>query len=154
MIIQEEFVSITSTPATVERYLTDATLLDQWRSPAILIEPLEGNLMAMGSSFKLRVKALGLTGATYTVVERDSGHILLKMDGLWQGTELWRWFADGPRTIVQNRVEFDVPNDAFRVFVVGVGNIFAKLDQRLQMVRLQQIIEKSTTPAQFTTGKA
>ncbi|MCU0490372.1 MAG: SRPBCC family protein [Chloroflexaceae bacterium] len=143
MIVQEEFVSINASPATVERYLTDPKLMDGWRSSAVVIDPLEGELMTLGSMYRLRVKALGLTGAEYTVAERDSSHILLTMDGMWRGSELWRWFPDGNRTVLLNRVEYEVPNEALRVFVVGFANVLAQLDMRLQLVRLQQMIEKS-----------
>lgn len=147
MIVQEQFVSIKAPPATVERYLTDPALMAQWRSPLVVLDPIEGDLMALGSKHKLRLKSLALAGATYTVTERDSGHILLTIDGLWRGTELWRWFADGERTIVQNRVEYEVPDPSLRVFVVGLGQIFASLDMRIQLDRLRMVIEGSGQPA-------
>lgn len=147
MIVQEQFVSIKAPPATVERYLTDPKLMAQWRSPLVVLDPIEGDLMALGSKHKLRLKSLALAGATYTVTERDSGHILLTIDGLWRGKELWRWFADGDRTIVQNRVEYEVPDPSLRVFVVGLGQIFASLDMRIQLDRLRMIIEGSGQPA-------
>ncbi len=147
MIVQEQFVSIKAPPATVERYLTDPELMAQWRSPLVVLDPIEGDLMALGSKHKLRLKSLALAGATYTVTERDSGHILLTIDGLWRGKELWRWFADGDRTVVQNRVEYEVPDPSLRVFVVGLGQIFASLDMRIQLDRLRMIIEGSGQPA-------
>ncbi|WP_298403921.1 SRPBCC family protein [uncultured Chloroflexus sp.] len=147
MIVQEQFVSIKAPPATVERYLTDPELMAQWRSPLVVLDPIEGDLMALGSKHKLRLKSLALAGATYTVTERDSGHILLTIDGLWCGKELWRWFADGDRTVVQNRVEYEVPDPSLRVFVVGIGQIFASLDMRIQLDRLRMIIEGSGKPA-------
>lgn len=147
MIVQEQFVSIKAPPATVERYLTDPELMAQWRSPLVVLDPIEGDLMALGSKHKLRLKSLALAGATYTVTERDSGHILLTIDGLWHGKELWRWFADGDRTVVQNRVEYEVPDPSLRVFVVGLGQIFASLDMRIQLDRLRMIIEGSGQPA-------
>ncbi|WP_322494828.1 SRPBCC family protein [Chloroflexus sp.] len=147
MIVQEQFVSIKAPPATVERYLTDPELMAQWRSPLVVLDPIEGDLMALGSKHKLRLKSLALAGATYTVTERDSGHILLAIDGLWHGKELWRWFADGDRTVVQNRVEYEVPDPSLRVFVVGLGQIFASLDMRIQLDRLRMIIEGSGQPA-------
>ncbi|WP_322488447.1 SRPBCC family protein [Chloroflexus sp.] len=147
MIVQEQFVSIKAPPATIERYLTDPELMAQWRSPLVVLDPIEGDLMALGSKHKLRLKSLALAGATYTVTERDSGHILLTIDGLWRGKELWRWFADGDRTIVQNRVEYEVPDPSLRVFVVGLGQIFASLDMRIQLDRLRMIIEGGGQPA-------
>ncbi len=147
MIVQEQFVSIKAPPATVERYLTDPQLLAQWRSALVVLDPIEGELMAPGSKHKLRLKSLALAGATYTVTERDSGHILLTIDGLWRGQELWRWFADGDRTIVQHRVEYEVPDPSLRVFVVGIGQIFASLDMRIELDRLRLLIEGAISPA-------
>ncbi len=147
MIVQEQFVSIKAPPATVERYLTDPQLMKEWRSPLVVLDPIEGELMTLGSKHKLRLKSLALAGATYTVTERDSNHILLKIEGLWQGQELWRWFTDGDRTIVQNRVEYEVPDPSLRVFVVGLGQIFASLDMRIQLDRLRMLIEGGPRPA-------
>jgi hypothetical protein len=146
MITQEEWVSINTTPDVVERWLTTPELLDQWRSPLVILEPLEGDLMAPGSLHRMRLKSLALAGAEYTVAERDAGHILLTISGLWRGKELWRWFSDGSRTIVQNRVEYEVPNEALRVFVVGVGRLLAELDMRIQLDRLRRMIEGPPAP--------
>jgi hypothetical protein len=141
MIVQEEWVSINTTPDVVERYLTTPALLSQWRSPLVVLEPVAGDLMALGSTHKLRLKSLAMAGSDYTVTERDGGHILLTISGLWQGTELWRWFPDGARTVVQNRVDYDVSDASLRVFVVGIGRFLADLDMRIQMDRLRQQIE-------------
>lgn len=146
MIVQEEFISIKTTPDVVERYLTDPALLDQWRSPLIMLEPLEGDLMSIGSLHRMRLKTLAMAGASYTVTERDSGHILMTMDGLWNGTDLWRWYADGDRTVVQNRVEYEVPDPTLRVFAMGFGQLFASLDMRVQMIRLRELIEGPARP--------
>jgi hypothetical protein len=153
MIVQEEWVSINTTPDVVERHLTDKSLFARWRSPLVQLEPVEGELMALGSVYKMRLVSLALAdGAVYTVSERDRDHILLRIDGLWRGTELWRWFADGKRTVVQNRVEYEVPNSTLRVFVAGLGQIFGSLDMRLQITRLRQVIEEPNRPS--FTGQA
>lgn len=148
MVVQEQFVAINTTPDVVERYLTDPSLMAQWRSPLVVLEPIEGDLMTLGSTHKMRLKSLGMAGADYTVTERDNQHILMSIDGLWHGSELWRWFADGSRTIVQNRVEYEVGNEALRVFVVGLGRFLAELDMRVQMDRMRQQIEG---PLELTT---
>ena len=141
MIVQEEWVAINTTPDVVERHLTAPVLLDQWRSPLVVLEPIQGQLMTLGSSHKMRLKSLAMAGSEYTVTERDGGKIVLTINGLWQGTELWRWFADGARTVVQNRVEYEVPDQSLRVFVLGIGRFLADLDMRIQLDRLRQLIE-------------
>lgn len=141
MRVQEEFVSITTTPTVVEQYLTVPTLMDGWRSPLTVLEPLEGELMALGSMHRLRLKSLLLAGATYTVTERDSSHILMTITGPWQGTDLWRWWVDGARVVVQNRVDYEITDPSLRVFVYGFGFLFAQLDMRIQLERLRQQIE-------------
>lgn len=144
MRVQEEFVSINTTPDVVEKFLTTPALLDTWRSPLTVLEPLEGDLMTLGSMHRMRLKSLFLTGATYKVTERDANHILMTIDGPWMGTDLWRWWVDGPRTVVQNRVEYEISDPSLRVFVYGVGYLFAQFDMRLQMERLRQQIEGPT----------
>ncbi|NWF79666.1 MAG: SRPBCC family protein [Chloroflexi bacterium] len=141
MIVQEEWVSINTTPDVVERYLTSPDLMSQWRSPQVVLEPVQGELMTLNSIHKMRLKPLGLVGSDYTVTERDSGRIVMKIEGPWEGTELWRWFADGNRTVVQNRVEYEVDNPGLRVFVLGIGRFLADLDMRIQLERLRQLIE-------------
>ncbi|MCG8347011.1 MAG: SRPBCC family protein [Chloroflexales bacterium] len=153
MIVQEEFVSISTTPDVVERHLTDPALIKQWRSPLVLLEPIEGELMALGSKHQMRVVTFALAGAAYTVTERDKNHILMTMDGLWRGADLWRWFADGQRTVVQNRVEYDMTNSVLRPFAIGFGQFFAKFDMGLQMTRLQQLIEGRLSQRQLPAGQ-
>lgn len=142
MIVQEQFVSIRTTASVVERYLTDPALLTQWRSPLVVLDPIEGTLMTLGSKHKLRLKTLALNGADYTVTRREPGLIELSIDGLWRGTELFRWFADGDRVVVQNRIEYEVPDPSLRVFALGLGQFVATFDMRLQLDRLRQLIEQ------------
>ncbi len=141
MIVQEEWVSIKTTPEVVERHLSDPALMTQWRSPLVQLQPLEGNLMDLGSTHTMRLVSLGLAGADYAVTERDREHILMRISGMWEGTELWRWFADGPRVVVQNRVEYEVANQGLRVFVIGLGRFLANFDMRIQLFRLRELIE-------------
>lgn len=150
MAVQEEFISINTTPDVVERYLTKPELLARWRSPLVTLEPVEGELFALNSVHRMRLKTLFLAGATYKVVERDSQHILMTIEGFWEGTDLWRWFADGPRTVVQNRVDFTMSNQALRVFAVNLGVLFSRLDMRIQMQKLQQVIEQGEPKAKAT----
>ncbi len=88
MFVQEEFIAINTTPAVVEKHLTDAALQEKWRSALVVIEPIEGDSMVQGSTFMLRLKSLGLAGVKHTVTERDNKHILLTSGGLWRGTEV------------------------------------------------------------------
>lgn len=149
MKVLEEFIAINTQPATIERYLTDPKLVEQWFSPIISIEPVTGEWMAQGSIYRMRLVTLGLiAGATYTVAERDSSHIRLTADGFWHGTELWHWFADGARTIVQHRVEYQVANPVLRIFGEVIGAPFAQVDMRVQLVNLQQLIEGRRQVAQ------
>lgn len=142
MFVQEQFVSINTTPDVVEKHLTDLALLAQWRSPLVVFENQQGTYLALGSKYTMRLVTLLVTAAAeYTVTERDSGRIQLSIDGMWIGNELWRWWADGPRTIVQNRVEYDVPNLAMSLVVGGLVRPFAELDMGIQLAKLRSLIE-------------
>lgn len=145
MFVQEQFVSINATPAVVEKHLTDPALLAQWRSPLTVFENQQGTYLALGSRYTVRLLTLFLAGtAEYTVIEREGDRIVLSIDGMWLGKELWRWWADGERTIVQNRVEYDVPNLALSVLVGGLVRPFAELDMGLQLAKLRSLIEGQT----------
>jgi hypothetical protein len=144
MNVLEEFVSIQASPADVERYLTDRELLHGWVSPLVSMELLSGEWMATGSTYRLWMKPLFLLyGATYTLVERDSAHLRFDFEGIWRGTDLWHWFADGSRTIVQNRLDYVLPNPLIHVLLNGMSMVVAQTDMRAQMVQLRRRIEGS-----------
>ncbi|NTU77792.1 MAG: SRPBCC family protein [Chloroflexales bacterium] len=152
MFVQEQFISINTTPDVVERHLTDPALLAQWRSPLLNVENQQGIPMALGSKYTARpLTPFFSTSADYTVTERDSGHILQSIDGMWIGKDLWRWWTDGPRTVVQNRVEYEVPNLALSVFVGGLIRPFAELDMGIQLIRLRSLIEGPSSARQLET---
>jgi hypothetical protein len=149
----EEFISVNASPSDVERHLTTESLAQQWISSLVVLEPLEGEWMRVGSKYMLRFKTLGLlVVAQYTVAERDSEHILLNFEGAVQGTNRWRWFKQGNATIVHNRIEYEVSNPGLRVFVENLGSLFAQLDMRVQMSTLREMaegrMEKAKTGAQ------
>lgn len=142
MTVLEAFVSINTTMDVVERHLTDRALVERWRSPLTTLEPIQGEWMAPGSTFRMRLLTLALiAGADYTVTTRESGKLEFAIDGSWRGTEVWRWFADGSRVVVQNRVDFVVTNEVLRPFAVYFGAPFAWLDLNLELTRLRQLIE-------------
>lgn len=141
MIVQEEWVSIRTTLDVVERHLTQPALMVRWRSPLIQLDPIEGELMTLGSTHDLRILPLGMVSSNYKVIERDDQHILMNIKGVWEGQELWRWFIDGPRVVVQNRVEYEVNNQGLRFLVLGLGRFIADLDMRVQLFRLRELIE-------------
>jgi hypothetical protein len=141
MRTQEEFIAINATPDVVEKYLSDPILLDQWRSPLLRFEPIEGEWLALNSAYRLRLKTLPFDGPIYTVTERGEGRVALNIEGVWRGSELWRWFPDGPRTVLQHRVEFEVPDPALRVVVDTIGIFVGQLDMRVELDRLRQLIE-------------
>ncbi|RRR73336.1 MAG: SRPBCC family protein [Candidatus Viridilinea halotolerans] len=141
MIVQEEWVSIRTTPEVVERHLTQPALMVRWRSPLIQLDPVEGELMTLGSTHCLRILPLGMASSTYKVIERDDQHVLMSITGVWEGQELWRWFVDGTRVVVQNRVEYEVANQGLRFVVLGLGRFIAGLDMRVQLFRLREMIE-------------
>lgn len=153
MFVQEQFVSINATPSTVEKHLTDPTLLAQWRSPLVVLENQQGAYLALGSTYTARLVTLFMAGAAdYTVAERGSDRIVLSIDGVWVGKELWRWWADGERTILQNRVEYDVPNMALSLIVGGLIRPLAELDMAVQLAKLRSLIE-AAAPRSADTRK-
>jgi hypothetical protein len=105
------------------------------------LEPIEGEWLALNSAYRFRLKNLAFEGPIYTVTERAEGRIALNIEGTWRGSELWRWFADGPRTVLQHRVEFEVPDPALRLLVDTIGVVVGQLDMRLSLERLRQLIE-------------
>lgn len=143
MGLLEEFISVNVSPADVERHLTTQSLAEQWLSSLILLEPVEGEWMRVGSRYMLRSKTLGLlVMARYEVTERDSDHILLTFDGgAIRGTNLWRWFKQGSLTVVHNRIEYEVTNPGVRVFVENLTSLFTQLDMRVQMSTLREMTE-------------
>lgn len=145
MSVLEAFISIQGSPSDVERSLTDRAIVHEWLSPLFQMELLEGEWMAVGSIYQLRFKTLFLLPVvTYTLVERGESHLRLDFRGVWRGSDRWHWFADGPRTIVQNRVEYELSDPVMRSLLNVFFVIFGQLDMQVQMMRLQKVIEKHT----------
>lgn len=141
MSVLEEYVSIQAAPAVVERHLTERTLVEQWLSPLVDMELITGEWMAEGSTYRLRLKTLALLPvATYTLAKRDSHSITLEFDGLWKGIEYWHWSGDSSRTVVQNSIEYQMPNPWLHVLLYGLV-FFIQVDMRVQMAQLKRAIE-------------
>ncbi|NJP05990.1 MAG: SRPBCC family protein [Chloroflexaceae bacterium] len=157
MPVLEEFISIKASSAEVKRFLTDPVLINQWLSPVMMIEPIEGELMTTGSSYLLRLKTLALVQATpYRVDKVEDGNIVQSFTGPWTGHNTWRWFPRDDVTIVLNRIDYEINNPAVRVFFNGLGIPFFALDMKVQLSQLRRLIENrpqsSPTPrAQIAT---
>ncbi len=140
--VLEAFISIGETPATVERHLTSEDLLPLWMSPLITFDLLDGTWMSQGSTYRAAIKTLALLpAATYTLVARDAQRLRFDFSGLWRGTETWHWFADGDRTIVHNRIAYDLANPLLGLMVAQFGFVLIQLDMRVQLEKLRNVIE-------------
>ncbi len=141
MSVLEEYVSIQAAPAVVERHLTERALVEKWLSPLVDMELITGECMAERSTYRLRLKTLALLPiATYTLVARDANSIKWEFDGFWQGVDLWIWSGDSSRTVVQNRIEYKMPNPWLHVLLYGLV-FFIQVDMRVQMAQLKRAIE-------------
>jgi hypothetical protein len=148
MNLLEEFIDIDAPFDTIDRVMTDEALMRRWMSPAVRFRPSDGGGWGFeeGRRWQLELSGVGpLLRADYVVHARREGLILWAFDGFWEGFDAWHWWRD-PRepqrkTIVQNRIEYEIRNPLAQALWTPVG-LAMEWDARVQMRRLQEICER------------
>jgi hypothetical protein len=142
--ILEQSIKINATATTVERCITDLSLMHRWLNPALRCEPVgESWSTEIGSEslFMIQVPLLQPTLKS-VVVERQPGLVVWKFSGFFQGCDRWECQPVESGTFLLNRFEFTIPNP-----IVNWGfNTFAaswtKADMEAQLKRLKQVAER------------
>lgn len=140
----EQSIQIRASATTVERCITDHTLMHQWLNPALRCEPL-GDTWNTGlggkSRFVIQIP-LWQPALTSTVVERAPGLVVWEFSGFFSGRDRWECQPNPTGTLLLNRFQFSIPNP-----LVAFGfNTFAaqwtQQDMQAQLKRLKGVAER------------
>ncbi|HEY9889632.1 MAG TPA: SRPBCC family protein [Candidatus Obscuribacterales bacterium] len=140
----EHTIQIRASATTVERCLTDRTLMHQWLNPALRCDPVGDRWDTdLGGQSRFVIQIPGLAPAlTSTVVERAPGLIVWEFTGFFRGRDRWECQPNDAGTCLLNRFEFTIPNP-----LVAFGfNTFAarwtQQDMAAQLQRLKAVAER------------
>ncbi|MCU0491892.1 MAG: SRPBCC family protein [Chloroflexaceae bacterium] len=145
MHLLEEFVVVNASMPTVERVMRERDLMQQWMSPAVQFQPLDGWEFTQGDRWSLTLTGLGsLLKADYVVHERRDGLILWAFNGFWEGFDAWHWYpnpTDKRQTVIQNRIEYELRIPGLElIWRMAIGPAMG-WDAKVQMERLKKVCE-------------
>lgn len=140
----EQSIQINASATTVERCITDQTLMHRWLNPVLRCEPVGKWSTQVGSRSRFVIQ-IPLVQPTLNsvVVEREPGLVVWAFKGFFQGRDRWECQPTGNGTRLLNRFEFEIPNP-----IVGWGfNTFARhwteSDMKAQLRRLKRVAEET-----------
>lgn len=142
--IFEQSIQIRASSTTVERCITDRTLMHQWLNPALRCEPFEDtwNTNLGGKSrFVIQIPVLE-PSLISTVVEREPGLIVWAFDGFFKGRDRWECQPQNTGTYLLNRFEFSMPNPLISFGFENFAAKWTKQDMEAQLKRLKGIAER------------
>ncbi|MGH7999898.1 MAG: SRPBCC family protein [Brasilonema sp.] len=139
----EQSIQINATATTVERCITEQTLMHRWLNPVLRCEPIGQWSTNVGSKsrFVIQIPVIKPT-LDSTIVERQPGLVIWEFQGFFKGRDRWECQPIDKGTRLLNRFEFQIPNP-----VVSWGfNTFAqnwtKQDMQAQLRRLKRVAEE------------
>ncbi|KGF72325.1 polyketide cyclase [Neosynechococcus sphagnicola sy1] len=139
----EQSVQIWASATTVERCLSDRTLMHRWLNPLLRCDPVGDWRVELGSQCRFVIQTpLWQPTLASTVVEREPGLIVWEFQGFFQGRDRWECQPITGGTQLRNRFEFKIPNP-----LVQFGfNVFAarwtQADMKAQLLRLKRLAEE------------
>ncbi|MGF1523411.1 MAG: SRPBCC family protein [Leptolyngbyaceae cyanobacterium] len=142
--IFEQSVQIQASSTTVERCITDRTLMHQWLNPALRCESLGDtwNTNLGGKSrFVIQIPIIE-PSLVSTVVEREPGLIVWAFDGFFKGRDRWECQPNSTGTYLLNRFEFSMPNPFVSFGFEAFAAKWTKQDMEAQLKRLKGIAER------------
>ncbi len=140
----EQSIVINADLSTVERCITDLTLMHQWLNPMLRCEPigLWGTNLGDRSKFTINIPFIQ-PSLNSVVIEREKGLIVWQFEGFFQGCDRWECQAISEGTKLINRFEFTIPNPVvswgFNIFAAN----FTKKDMQQQLKRLKKVAERN-----------
>lgn len=140
----EQSILVRSNSTTVERCITDRTLMHQWLNPALRCEPLgETWSTDLGdrSRFIIQIPVLQPTLIS-TVVEREPGLVVWAFEGFFQGRDRWECQPTATGTHLLNRFEFTIPNPLISFGFQTFAAQWTKQDMEAQLKRLKRVAER------------
>ncbi len=144
MQVFEQSIRIRASATTVERCITDRTLMHQWLNPALRCEPLGDRWdTTLGSKSRFVIQIPLLAPALIsTVVEREPGLVVWAFEGFFQGRDRWECQPIPEGTQLLNRFEFTIPNPLVAFGFKTFAAQWTQQDMAAQLQRLKQVAER------------
>ncbi|PAX57182.1 SRPBCC family protein [Brunnivagina elsteri] len=141
--IFEQSIQINASATTVERCITDLTLMHRWLNPALRCYPVgDWNTDIGGKSrFAIAIPIIQPT-LNSTVVEREPGLVVWEFQGFFQGRDRWECQPQEKGTYLTNRFEFTIPNPIVSWGFKTFAEQLTKKDMQSQLQRLKRVAEQ------------
>lgn len=139
----EQAIQIQASAISVERCLTDLTLMHRWLNPALRCEPVGGEWsteLGSQSRFVIQMPLLQPTLKS-VVIEREPGLIVWGFNGFFQGRDRWECNPELEKTRLVNRFEFNIPNPVIRFGFDTFAATWTQQDMQAQLRRLKHVAE-------------
>ncbi|MBE9127526.1 MULTISPECIES: SRPBCC family protein [unclassified Coleofasciculus] len=139
----EQSIQVNASATTVERCITERTLMHRWLNPALRCEPVGKWSTDIGSRSRFIIQ-IPLVQPTLKslVVEREPGLIVWEFQGFFQGRDRWECQPNNQGTHLINRFEFEIPNPlvswGFNTFAAS----WTQQDMKAQLRRLKRVAEE------------
>lgn len=138
----EHSVEINASPLTVDRCISDRTLMHKWLNPALRCEPVGEWSTDIGSKSRFIILIPLLKPTLEAVVlERKPGLIVWGFEGFFQGSDRWECQEIATGTRLVNCFTFEVPNPVIRAGFNIFAAYLTKADMRSQLQRLKRVAE-------------
>lgn len=145
----EQSIPVRASSTTVERCITDRTLMHQWLNPALRCEPLgEAWNTDLGGQSRFVIQIPILEPALIsTVVEREPGLIVWAFDGFFKGSDRWECQPTATGTTLLNCFTFSIPNPLVSFGFQTFAAQWTQQDMEAQLKRLKGVAERLETSA-------
>ena len=141
--IFEQSIQIHASATSVERCITDLTLMHRWLNPALRCEPIGQWSTELGSKSRFVVQVPGVKPSLRSVVvEREPGLVVWEFSGFFKGRDRWECQPNEQGTLLINRFEFDIPNPLVRYGFNTFAANWTKQDMQEQLRRLKRVAEE------------
>lgn len=138
----EQSITINACATTVERCITDLTLMHRWLNPALRCYPVGDWSTDIGakSRFVIQIPVINPT-LNSTVIERRPGLVIWGFEGFFKGNDRWECQPLEKGTCLLNRFEFEIPNPIVSWGFKTFAENFTKQDMQAQLRRLKLVAE-------------
>ncbi|MFP4124447.1 SRPBCC family protein [Coleofasciculus sp.] len=139
----EQSIPIKASATTVERCITDLTLMHRWLNPALRCYPVGEWSTDIGSRsrFVIQIPMVQPT-LNSVVVEREPGLIVWQFQGFFQGRDRWECQPTIRGTRLLNRFEFEIPNPLVSWGFDTFATTWTQQDMKAQLRRLKRVAEQ------------
>lgn len=139
----EQSIPIKASATTVERCITDLTLMHRWLNPALRCYPVGEWSTDIGSRSRFVIQ-IPLVQPTLNsvVVEREPGLVVWQFQGFFRGRDRWECQPTIRGTTLLNRFEFEIPHPLVSWGFNTFATTWTQQDMKAQLRRLKRVAEE------------